>query len=68
LEGLLVEPANRLLSDRAIGVIHERETPRTSSFPIDGEYDLRWRADARQMLPQICLRRRVRQIPNEQTD
>jgi hypothetical protein len=64
----LVESADGFFGDGSIRVVDEREASWTSSFPIDREHHLRREADARQMLTQLCLRRRVRQIPNEQTD
>ena len=67
-ERLLVESADRFFGDGSIRVVDEREAPRPSRFAIDRQYHLRWCADARQVLAQLCLRRRVRQIPNEQTD
>src|SRR5258708_36870674 len=68
LEGLLVEPLNRLLGNRAIRVIHEAQAARAAGFAVDGKDDGRGRADARQVLPQVCLRRRIRQIADEQAD
>src|SRR6266542_4436790 len=50
LEGLLIEPADRRLGDRAIGVIDKRESSRTAGFPINGENDLGGFADAGEML------------------
>ncbi len=55
LKWLLVEPANRFFRYRPVRVVDERETPGSSSFPIDGQHHLRRYADARQMLPQLCL-------------
>jgi hypothetical protein len=65
---LLVEPADRFLSDGAIGVVHKCEPARPAGFPIGRQDDLRWCADARQMFAKIRLGRRVRQVADEQTD
>src|SRR5713226_2268652 len=43
LEGLLVEPLNRLLGNRTIRVIHEGEAARTARFAVDGKDDGRGR-------------------------
>ena len=67
-EGLLIEASNRLLGYAAIGIVDECETPWATGLPIDGQHDLGWYADTRQMLPQICLVCRVRQIANKQTN
>jgi hypothetical protein len=64
----LIEAANGFFGDRAIGVVDEGEAPRAAGFPIDGELDLRRRADARQVLAQLCLGRRIGQVADEQTD
>ena len=68
LERLLVEPLDRLLGNRAIRVIHEGEAAGAACLAVHGQDDRRRDADARQMLTQICLRRRVRQITDEQAD
>ena len=39
-EGLLVKPSNRLLGDRAVRIVNEREASRPSCLPIGWEYDL----------------------------
>ena len=67
-EGLLVEASDRFFGDSSIRVIDERESARTTGFPINRKDDLGWIADARQMLPQICLVCRIRQIAYKQTD
>src|SRR5690606_5753208 len=67
-ERLLVESTDRLLRHRAILVIHESKTARTTGFPVNWKDDLGRYADARQVFPQICLACRIRQIANKQTD
>jgi hypothetical protein len=47
---LLVETPDRLLGDRAVGIVNERETSRSSGLPVGREHDLGGGADARQML------------------
>jgi hypothetical protein len=63
-----VESTNGFFSDRAIGVVDERKSTRPPGVAIQRKHDLRRCADARQVLAQLCLGRRVRQIANEQTD
>lgn len=67
-EGLLIEAADRLFRDGAIGVIHEREPAWSSRFAVRRQHHLRWGPNTRQVLAQLWLCCRVRQIPNEQTD
>jgi hypothetical protein len=59
---------DRLFGDRSIRVIHERKSARSPGFTIGGQDDLRGFADAGQMLAKVRLCRRVRQIPDEQTN
>jgi hypothetical protein len=65
---LLIEPANRLFGDAAVGVIDEREPPGAAGLAIDREHDLCRRAHTRQVFAQVRLVGGVRQIPDEQTD
>jgi hypothetical protein len=68
LEGLLIESTDGGFCDRAIGVINERESSRPTGFTIHRENDLGGFTDARQVLSQLCLGRRVRQVAYKQTD
>jgi hypothetical protein len=65
---LLVEPADRRFGDRPIGVVDEREAARAAGFTIDRKNDLGRLPDARQVFPQLWLRRGVRQVAYKQTD
>jgi hypothetical protein len=64
----LIESPDRLLGHFALSVIHEGESARPAGFPVHRENDLGRCADARQVFPQICLVRGVRQIAYKQTD
>src|SRR5215471_17857340 len=68
LEQRLVELANGFFGNRTIRVVDERETARTARLAIDGQDDRCGFADAREVLPQLCLGRRVGQVADEQTD
>jgi hypothetical protein len=65
---LLVESANSLLGDGAVGVVDKGKAARSAGFPVGWQHDLGGYADARQVLPQICLACRVWQIANKQTN
>jgi hypothetical protein len=65
---LLVEPPDRLFGDGAIRVIDEREPSRTARFAVDWKNDLSRFADTRQVLSQLWLVCRVRQVTDKQTD
>jgi len=47
---LLIEAADRRLSDSPVGVIDERETTRAAGFPVNGQDDLGGFPDAGQVL------------------
>jgi hypothetical protein len=65
---LLIESPDGFFGNAAFGVINERKAAWTAGFPIDGKNDLGGFTDARQVLSQLCLRRRVRQVPDKQTN
>jgi hypothetical protein len=64
----LIELADRLFGHGAIGVIHEREAARPARFPVYREDDGSRDTDGGQVLPQLCFRRRVGQVADEQSN
>jgi hypothetical protein len=68
IEHLSVEPLNRLFGVGALDEFHERESAWTTSFPIDGQHDLRGLRDRPKVGSQIRFGRAIGQIPDEQAD
>jgi hypothetical protein len=68
LERLLVESSDRFLGDGTIGVIDKSEAARPAGLPIGGKHYLGGISDTRQVIAQLCLCCRVRQVANEQTN
>jgi len=68
IEHLAIEFLNRLFRMPSILELDECESPRTSSFAIDRQHDLRRRSDGAEVAPEISFGGGVRQITHEQTD
>ena len=68
LERLLVESSDSFLGDSSIRVIDESESARPAGLPIGGKHYLGGFSDTRQVISQLCLCCRVRQVANEQTN
>jgi hypothetical protein len=67
-EGLLIESPDRFFSDGAVGIVDERKASRPAGFTVDGENYGRGYADGGKMFAEFGFRRRVRKVPDEQTD
>jgi hypothetical protein len=59
---------DRLFGVRAIDEFHERESARSTRFPVDWQHHLRGRRDRAEVRAQVCFSGAVGEITDEQTD
>jgi len=67
-EGLLIESPDSFFGDGPVGVVDERKAARPAGFTVDWQNYGRGFADGGKMFAEFGFRRRVRKVPDEQTD